>query len=163
MPRPMDPSPPSPPRRKFHFVTSSRDGGLPPDAKAHIASESNRQKRLREVQAFQLRVRQGPRSLDKSPEGRPEKNTVEGVAEREQRTAKSESSLSTSASGMSPRSVDAGAVVVVRGSPPQKRARTGTPPSPLGVLERNLIDMDPFETMPAKMNRSAKYLVGESG
>ena len=158
-----DQSQPSPARRKFHFVTSSRDGGLTPDAKAHIASESNRQKRLREVQAFQLRVRQGSRSLEKSPEAPPKKKTVEGCAEAEPRTAKSESSLSTSASGTSPRSVDANAVALVGRSPPRKRARTATPPSPLGLVERNLIDMDPFETMPAKMNHSAKYLVGESG
>jgi hypothetical protein len=151
-------------RRKFHFVTGSRDGGgLPAEAKAHIASESNRQKRLREVQAFQVSVRRPSQEVSKSSEVSPKTRKVKGCAEGEgPRTVKSDSLPLTSTSGISPRSVIAHAVV---GSTPRKRARVreATPPSPLGLVERNLIDMDPFETMPAKMNHSAKYLVGELG
>lgn len=146
--------------RKFHFVTNSRDGGgLPADAKAHIASESNRQKRLREVQAFQVQIRRQSQEVSKSPEVSPKTRKVKGCADGEVR---SDSSRSTSASGISPRSVTARAIV---GSSPRKRARARAvvPASPLGLVERNLIDMDPFETMPAKMDHSAKYLVGELG
>lgn len=155
-----------PARRRFYFVTTSRDeGGLPTDAKAHIASESNRQKRLREVQAFQWQVRQQSQEVSRSPEvSPPTRKAHRGAEVVGARTARSESSPSTSASGISPRSAgsDAKHDAVVKTSP-TKRARTRmvTPSSPLGLVERNLIDMDPFETMPAKMNHSAKYLVGE--
>jgi hypothetical protein len=140
---------PLPARRKFHFVDGSASGSasgrLTPDAKAHIASESNRQKRLRRVEAFRNQ------SSSKSPEGgkvSPAKNSPGA--------AKTGASTPSSSRDTSP---DSGNNAIDK-SPRRERARTVSNPSPLALVERNLIDLDPFETMPAKMNHGAKYLVG---
>lgn len=141
-----------PQRRKFHFVDNSRDGGLSADAKSHIASEGNRQKRLRQVQAFEQRQL----SFSNSPDAAklsPEKGRTETADE-----LTAQSSILVLRSSTSPSS--ANAITIIRG-PQRKRARTPIPASPLGLVERSLIDMDPFETMPARMDHSAKYLVGE--
>jgi hypothetical protein len=141
---------PLPARRKFHFVDGSASGSasgrLTADAKAHIASESNRQKRLRQVEAFRNQ------SSSKSPEGgkvSPAKNSP-GTAK---------AGASTPPSSTTDISPESGNNAVGK-SPRRERARTISNPSPLALVERNLIDLDPFETMPAKMNHSGKYLVG---
>jgi hypothetical protein len=141
-----------PQRRKFHFVDNSRDGGLSADAKAHITSEGNRQKRLRQVQAFQQRQQ----SFSNSPDAAKLSPEEGGTYTINEPTIKSLPLSSTS--NTSPSSGKA--ITFVRG-PQRERARTPLPPSPLGLVERRLIDMDPFETMPARMDHSAKYLVGE--
>lgn len=61
-------------------MDNSRDGGLSADAKSHIASEGNRQKRLRQVVAFQLRQQ----SFSNSPDAArlsPEKGRTETADE----------------------------------------------------------------------------------
>lgn len=138
---------PLPHRRKFYFVDNSRDGRLTARAKAHIASESNRQKRLRQVHAFRQK------SISKSPEEFKISPETTQASPDTHTTNPSPSTTSTSPISASEAAAQ---------SPPQKRARTVTPPSPLSLVERNLIDMDPFLTMPATMNHSAKYLVGKS-
>ncbi len=139
---------PLPARRKFHFIESSFNGRLSADAKAHIASESNRQKRIRQVQAYRS---------DKSRQSLLQSSEVSKRSSKSPEAAKTQSPSTESTT-----SPDVGGHAVAKSpkSPPPKRARTLTPPSPLALVERNLIDLDPFETMPAKMNHGAKYLVG---
>jgi hypothetical protein len=140
---------PLPQRRKFHFVDSST-GALSPDAKAHIATENNRQKRLRDVQAYRRQ------SSSKSPDDAKISPSLSAAKASPDAKATTSSSPTTSAS---PTSAQNGTT----GTSPRKRARAVTSYSPLSLVERSLIDLDPFDTMPAKMNHSAKYLVGEFG
>lgn len=99
-----------PQRRKFHFVDNSRDGGLSADAKSHIASEGNRQKRLRQVQAFEQRQL----SFSNSPDAAklsPEKGRTETADE-----LTAQSSILVLRSSTSP---SANAITIIRGSTAQ--------------------------------------------